>query len=139
MITDTNAVSAFANGDLQVLRVLKQVNQLAIPVVVLGEYRFGIAQSRKRLEYGLWLQETLPRCRVLDIVQETTVWYADIRNELKRAGSRFHLMTSGSPPFVVSTDFRSYPGTSTSTRSPVFNASPGRNASFPSHDSQGFP
>ena len=87
MITDTNALSAFANGDLQVLHLLKQASQMAIPVVVLGEYRFGIAQSRKRYEYELWLKETLPRCRVLEIIQETTVWYADVRAKLKRAGN----------------------------------------------------
>jgi tRNA(fMet)-specific endonuclease VapC len=86
VITDTNALSAFAEGDLQVLRLLKQARQLAIPVVVLGEYRFGIAQSRKREEYELWLEETLPTCRVLEIDQETSVWYADLRLELKRTG-----------------------------------------------------
>jgi tRNA(fMet)-specific endonuclease VapC len=86
VITDTNAFSAFADGDLRVLGLLKHASQLAIPVVVLGEYRFGIAQSRKRYEYGLWLEETLPACRVLEITLETSVWYADIRVELRRAG-----------------------------------------------------
>jgi tRNA(fMet)-specific endonuclease VapC len=86
VITDTNALSAFADGDLQVLALLKRASQLAIPVVVLGEYRFGIAQSRKRYEYELWLQETLPTCRVMEINLETTIWYADIRAELKRVG-----------------------------------------------------
>ena len=86
MITDTNALSAFANGDLQVLQLLRHADQLAIPVIVLGEYRFGISQSRKRYEYELWLGETLPTCKVLEIVLETAVWYANIRAELKRAG-----------------------------------------------------
>jgi tRNA(fMet)-specific endonuclease VapC len=86
VIADTNALSAFADGDVNVMRPLRQASQLAIPVVVLGEYRFGIAQSRKRSDYELWLEETLPLCRVIDIDRETSVWYAEIRLELKRAG-----------------------------------------------------
>ena len=86
MITDTNGLSAFADGNRQVIGFLSHASQLAIPVVVLGEYRFGIAQSRKRHEYELWLEETLPLCRVIEISLETTVWYAEIRLELKRAG-----------------------------------------------------
>jgi tRNA(fMet)-specific endonuclease VapC len=53
---------------------------------VLGEYRFGIAQSSRRRDYEKWLGENLPLCQVLEISEETTGFYADVRLELKRAG-----------------------------------------------------
>jgi predicted nucleic acid-binding protein len=39
---DTNALSAFADGDEKLLRTVQNEIQLAIPVVVLGEYLYGI-------------------------------------------------------------------------------------------------
>jgi tRNA(fMet)-specific endonuclease VapC len=57
---------------------------IAIPVIVLGEYRFGIAQSRRREEYERWLERLLPDCRVLDIGPEVARRYAEVRLELKR-------------------------------------------------------
>lgn len=56
----------------------------AIPVIVLGEFRFGIAQSR-RAEYERWLADMASTCTVLDITAATAVHYAAIRSELKRA------------------------------------------------------
>ena len=87
MIFDTNALSAFADGQTSVVSRAAQATQVAIPVIVLGEFRFGIAQSRTRTTYEEWLQETLRRSAVLDIDEKTTVHYASIRLELKRAGA----------------------------------------------------
>ncbi len=86
MILDTNALSAFADGAPGILARLTKA-QPAVPVVVLGEYRFGIAQSRRRIEYERWLRDVLPVCRVLEVTQETSVVYAEVRLELKRAGT----------------------------------------------------
>ncbi len=46
MIVDTNALSAAADDDPAVIAILTRADQMAIPVIVLGEYRYGIAQSR---------------------------------------------------------------------------------------------
>jgi tRNA(fMet)-specific endonuclease VapC len=54
---------------------------------VLGEYRYGIQQSRDRQRYEQWLTETLRNYRVLDVDEETANSYATIRTELKRAGT----------------------------------------------------
>ena len=86
MILDTSPLSAFADEDPAILEVLAQVEQLAIPVVVLGEYRYGIAQSRNKAGYSSWLDVLLPDCMVLDINEKTTFHYADINIELRRAG-----------------------------------------------------
>ena len=86
MILDTNALSAVADDDPGVVAVLTRADQMAIPVIVLGEYRHGIAQSRNRSAYETWLTELLNDCTVLDINEPTTHYYAEIVGELKRKG-----------------------------------------------------
>jgi predicted nucleic acid-binding protein len=43
MILDTNALSATADNDPSIISVLARADLLAIPVIVVGEYRYGIA------------------------------------------------------------------------------------------------
>jgi tRNA(fMet)-specific endonuclease VapC len=87
VILDTNAFFAMAEGEPGLEPVLRQATQVGIPVIVLGEYRFGIAQSRKRAHYEHWLSEYLPVFRILDVDEQTTQHYADVRVELKKAGN----------------------------------------------------
>ena len=87
MILDTNALSALAEGESAAVAQVGRSNQVAIPVIVLGEYRFGIARSRHRSEYEGWLEQILSVSRVLDVSEETTIRYAEIRVELKQAGT----------------------------------------------------
>jgi tRNA(fMet)-specific endonuclease VapC len=86
MILDTNALSAAADDDPGVVAVLARAEQMVLPVLVLGEYRHGIAQSRNRASYESWLAELLPDCVVLDVQEPTTHYYAEISLELKRKG-----------------------------------------------------
>jgi tRNA(fMet)-specific endonuclease VapC len=86
MILDTNALSAVADDDSDAIAVLARAELMAIPVIVLGEYRHGIAQSRNRGSYEKWLTGLLNDCMVLDINEPTTHHYAEITLELKRAG-----------------------------------------------------
>jgi tRNA(fMet)-specific endonuclease VapC len=87
MILDTNALSAAVDADPAVVAHLARADQMAIPVIVLGEYRYGIAQSRNRASYESWLQGLLHDCLVLDIGEPTTQYYAEIILELKRKGT----------------------------------------------------
>jgi predicted nucleic acid-binding protein len=48
VILDTNALSAFADEHPAILSILAGAEQLAIPVIVLGEYRYRIVQSRHK-------------------------------------------------------------------------------------------
>jgi len=86
LILDTNALSAAADREPSALTVVASAATLAVPVVVLGEYRLGIAQSRYREEYENWLSEWIATVTVLDVDQETADYYATIGLELKRAG-----------------------------------------------------
>jgi tRNA(fMet)-specific endonuclease VapC len=87
VILDTNGLSAVADGDANLMPILHQATEIAVPVIVLGEYRYGVWQSRERQRYEQWLMDSLPYYRVLDVDQETTIYYATLRTELKKAGT----------------------------------------------------
>ena len=87
MILDTNALSAFADGVSDLRPWVQQAQRLAIPAIVLGEYRFGIQQSRVRAQLEKWLDENLSFHQILDVNDETALHYADLRVELKRSGT----------------------------------------------------
>ena len=86
LILDTNALLAAADREPAALKVVARAERLAVPVIVLGEYRLGIAQSRRRTDYENWLREWMGTVTVLDIDEETAYHYAAIGWELKRSG-----------------------------------------------------
>ncbi len=86
MILDTNALSAFAEGDTKLQKVLASATELYLPSIVLGEYVFGIRQSKYRDIYESWLETSLKLFRPLGVGRETALAYADIRQSLKAAG-----------------------------------------------------
>ena len=87
MILDTNALSAWAEGVAAIERPLLSAQRLVVPSVVLGEYYFGIRQSRHRQRYETWLRQYLPLTEIVTITQATADAYADIRVELKLEGT----------------------------------------------------
>jgi len=86
VILDTNALSSFVDGDAGVGEVLRGQERAAIPVIVLGEFRYGIAQSRRRSSYEAWLESHLVDFEVLSVTDETATAYAALRVALKRSG-----------------------------------------------------
>ena len=86
MILDTNALSAFVDGDAGVGDALRTQARAAIPVIVLGEFRYGIAQSRRRSSYEAWLESSLIHFDILPVTDETAIAYATLRVTLKRSG-----------------------------------------------------
>jgi tRNA(fMet)-specific endonuclease VapC len=86
LIVDTNALSAFIDGDPGVGDILRSQHRVAIPVIVLGEFRYGIAGSRHRKTYEEWLAANLRHFDLLAITPETTFPYASLRVVLKKSG-----------------------------------------------------
>ena len=86
MILDTNALSAFVDGDAGVGAALRAEARPAVPVIVLGEFRYGIAQSRHRPSYEAWLDSNLIHFDILSVTEETAIAYASLRVALKRSG-----------------------------------------------------
>ena len=86
MILDTNALSAFVDGVPEVAAELTAAPRAAIPVIVLGEFRYGIAGSRRRAAYEGWLDQHLADFDVLAVTEDTSIRYAQLRVALKKAG-----------------------------------------------------
>jgi predicted nucleic acid-binding protein len=86
VILDTNALSAFVDGDAGVGEALRREARAAIPVIVLGEFRYGVAESRHRAAYEKWLETHLAHFEVLPVTDDTTVAYAGLRVALRRSG-----------------------------------------------------
>ena len=87
MILDTNALSAWAEGRPAVEASLRAADRLVVPSIVLGEYYFGIRQSRHRNRYEDWLRRYLPLAEIATVTYATADAYAAIRLELKRSGN----------------------------------------------------
>jgi len=87
VILDTNALSALAGRDRTLLDRLDSVGMVAVTIINLGEYRFGIGQSRYREELERWLEALLKGVQVLFVDLETTRHYATLRGELRQAGT----------------------------------------------------
>jgi tRNA(fMet)-specific endonuclease VapC len=86
VILDTNAVSALADGDSALARVLADVARFTLPVIVIGEFRFGLARSRHRERYERWLASLVTVSAVADVDLDTATHYARLRDELRTAG-----------------------------------------------------
>ncbi len=88
MILDTHAISALAMKNIALLSRLDDARRLAVTLISLGEYAFCIRGSSVRQELELWLREQLlTRAEILAPDLSTVEYYADIRSELKRAGT----------------------------------------------------
>jgi predicted nucleic acid-binding protein len=86
VILDTNALSAFIDGEAAVGARLSSEDHVAIPVIVLGEFRYGISGSRYRAKYEKWLEDHLPDFEILTVTEPTTRMYARVRVALKKLG-----------------------------------------------------
>ena len=87
MILDTNGLSAVADGESELEPILRKAAQVAIPVIVLGEYRYGVSHSRDRVGYEEWLNQYLPSFRILAVDEHTASSYSIIRTELRKLGT----------------------------------------------------
>ncbi|MBC9889330.1 MAG: PIN domain-containing protein [Opitutae bacterium] len=87
MILDTNALSALAARDAELIDTIRHAPRLSVTLISLGEYYYGVGLSRKKEELIGWLDLFLERAQVLTPGMNTLQFYADIRNELKRAGT----------------------------------------------------
>lgn len=83
MILDTNALSAFADGDENLATKLRSVSMPCLPSIVLGEFRFGILGSKFHTRYERWLTCSLDAFSILSVDGDTAVHYAAIRHGLK--------------------------------------------------------
>lgn len=86
MILDTNAVSAILVGAPELERLLADSERHHLPLIVIGEYLFGLMGSRHRRRLEPLLGQLEAESIILYADRETAGHYAAIRHELKKKG-----------------------------------------------------
>jgi tRNA(fMet)-specific endonuclease VapC len=86
VILDTNAVSALLAGDEALSDLLAVRSRHHLPVIVIGEYRFGLLRSRYRERLGPLLAALILDSSVLLVDQVTAEIYSQVREELRASG-----------------------------------------------------
>jgi predicted nucleic acid-binding protein len=86
VILDTNAVSALLAGDPALGRLLAGQPRHQLPVIVLGEYRFGLLRSRHRQHLEGLLAILVQESDVLLVDDATAGVYAHVREGLRATG-----------------------------------------------------
>ncbi len=86
LLLDTNAISALFMGEPGIRVLLEEGDRHALPVVAVGEYRFGLERSRSRRQLEELLESLLAVSEVLLIDEQTSRVYASVRERLRVAG-----------------------------------------------------
>lgn len=86
MILDTNAVSALFIGDPALGEILAGGERHHLPVIVIGEYRYGLLRSRFRSHLEGLLEILIRESFILPVDEATAETYSHVREELRQKG-----------------------------------------------------
>jgi tRNA(fMet)-specific endonuclease VapC len=86
VILDTNTVSALLTGDAALGELLTGEERHHLPVIVIGEYRYGLLGSRFRVHLQGLLAILIRESMVLPVDETTADTYSQVRDELRRKG-----------------------------------------------------
>lgn len=86
MILDTGAVSSLLAGDRNLADILSGEDRHQLPSIVLGEYRYGLRQSRLRVRLEELIDRLEDQSDVLSVGAATAREYALVRERLRAAG-----------------------------------------------------
>jgi tRNA(fMet)-specific endonuclease VapC len=89
ILLDTNAYSAFMNGDEAVLSALGAAEIVYLSVFVLGELLTGFVGGKKEQENRRLLEQFKSRStvKILNATEETSEIFATIKHTLTKAGT----------------------------------------------------
>ena len=85
-LLDTNIVIALFAQDQSVIMRITHAESVLIPVIVLGELYFGACQSARSQENMNRIQTLQSRVPTLNVNQQTTLEYGQIKANLKKKG-----------------------------------------------------
>jgi len=86
LLLDTNAVSSLLMGEAGIHELLSEDTRHALPVIVVGEYRFGLLRSRSQRQLEPLLNRLILESELLIVDDATTRHYAVVREGLRRKG-----------------------------------------------------
>ncbi|MGO9763689.1 MAG: type II toxin-antitoxin system VapC family toxin [Solirubrobacteraceae bacterium] len=85
---DTNAYRALGDGDPGVAESMRRAEAIGLPIIVLGELRFGFMNGSKLRQNTETLERFLatPRVQILQLNEQTTRVFGEIASLLRKAG-----------------------------------------------------
>jgi tRNA(fMet)-specific endonuclease VapC len=89
ILIDTNRYSDLTRGDANVVRTIEAADQAFLPLFVLGELRAGFLGGSQAAQNERVLDRFLKKATVSVLLpdEQTTVHYAGIYQQLRRAGT----------------------------------------------------
>ncbi len=84
---DTNIAIKFLNGNLEIIELLKEFDNIFLPIIVCGELLFGAKNSEKRIYNEKKYYEFIQTCSILNTNNLVANEYSEIRKELKDIGN----------------------------------------------------
>ncbi len=89
ILIDTNIYSNALRGNSDIIATLKQVSQIGITAISIGEllsgFKGGLKEDRNRKELGGFLDS--PRVSIISVDEDTAEYYSAILNDLKKKGT----------------------------------------------------
>lgn len=86
LILDTNAVSAFLDGEKEVVDRIDLTSTLYLPAIVVGEFAYGALKSANT-DVNLRKLETLERgCEIVSCSASVARQYAEVKMKLEKVG-----------------------------------------------------
>ncbi len=82
VVLDTNIVIALFRQEESVLEPIRQGTVIHVPIIVIGELYFGVANSQRKKEN----QQRIEQVTLLYCLDETPKYYAQIKQELQQKG-----------------------------------------------------
>ena len=86
MILDTNAVSDLFAGDPALGQVLARDQKHHLPVIVIGEYLYGLRGSNRRSHLEGLLKILIRESFILPVNEATAEAYSEVRDDLRQKG-----------------------------------------------------
>lgn len=83
---DTNTAIAILNQKAGPSQWIQEFEEVFLPVVVIGELRFGALKSKRIAANLLRVQDFVSRCQILEVQLQTTDVYARLRMGLRKVG-----------------------------------------------------
>jgi tRNA(fMet)-specific endonuclease VapC len=86
LAVDSNAVIAYREGISAICKLIERIDIVFLPVIVLGELRYGAINSAKPEKNEQDISKFSDNSVIMPIDEDVAIRYAKVRSELKKTG-----------------------------------------------------
>jgi tRNA(fMet)-specific endonuclease VapC len=85
-LLDTNIIISYLKNEEKIVNLIKNLSQINISVITVGEMYYGAKNSNNSEVNFAKYRDFFSYCNILNISENTTHYYSDIRFRLKNIG-----------------------------------------------------